>query len=279
MSEEQGVKTETTAAVSIAVLMPHAPVLVPAVAGNRLSEVAATVRAMREAARRMVGHRPDALVVISPHSPRRPGAFGLWAGPSLCGSLATFGAPTARIHCPVDQPLADGIRDEAAARGLAVWDIAGEPLDHGAIVPLWFMAEAGWSGPTVLLGLNHPDEPGRPELGESIAAAGARTRRRLALLASGDMSHRLKPGAPCGFHPRAASFDRQFIKRLERGQYRELLELDPDLQELAAEDAVDSAIIAAAATGWSSAGHEMLSYEGPFGVGYGVAILYERAGD
>ena len=30
--------------------------------------------------------------------------------------------------------------------------------------------------------------------------------------------------------------------------------------------------------GWSSAGHQLLSYEGPFGVGYGVAVLHDALG-
>ena len=57
--------------------------------------------------------------------------------------------------------------------------------------------------------------------------------------------------------------------------YRKLLEFDPELQDLAAEDAVDSTLVAAAAVNWNAADHELLSYEGPFGVGYGVAILHE----
>jgi AmmeMemoRadiSam system protein A len=37
---------------------------------------------------------------------------------------------------------------------------------------------------------------------------------------------------------------------------------------------VDSTVAAAAAVHWSAAGHKVLNYEGPFGVGYGVAILF-----
>ena len=55
----------------------------------------------------------------------------------------------------------------------------------------------------------------------------------------------------------------------------QVAELRSDLQDLAAEDAVDSTLVAAAAANWDAAGHEVLSYEGPFGVGYGVAILYQ----
>jgi len=142
-------------------------------------------------------------------------------------------------------------------------------------VPLWHLTEAGWHGATVLLGLNYPGEPGVVELGEAIAAAARRASRRIAVVASGDMSHCLQPGAPAGFHPRAKEFDRAFIECLREGSYRQLLNFNPELQELAAEDAVDSTLVAAAAVSWNSAGHELLSYEGPFGVGYGVAILHQ----
>ena len=97
----------------------------------------------------------------------------------------------------------------------------------------------------------------------------------VAVVASGDMSHRLQPGAPAGFHPRAKDFDGAFIECLRAGDYRKLLNFDPELHDLAAEDVVDSTLIAAAAVNWDAAGHEVLSYESPFGVGYGVAILHQ----
>jgi aromatic ring-opening dioxygenase LigB subunit len=264
------------AGVVIAVLMPHAPVLVPSVGGERLGEAASTVRAMREAARRVVAAQPDSLVAVSPHSPRQAGAFGIRAGRTLRGSLARFGASEASVDLPNDPELAAAIVSETKSRGVATWEIFGEPLDHGAVVPLWFLAEAGWRSPTVLFSLNHPGEGGLRELGESIAAAATRTGRRIAFLASGDMSHCLQPGAPGGFHPRAREFDREFIELVRRGAYRDLPAIDPELQELAGEDVMESTLVAAAATNWEGAGHDVLSYEGPFGVGYGVVVLFAR---
>jgi AmmeMemoRadiSam system protein A len=147
-------------------------------------------------------------------------------------------------------------------------------LDHGATVPLWFLAAAGWRGPTVVVGLNYPGEPGRQELGAAIRAAAMRAERRVGIIASGDMSHCLRPGAPAGFHPRAKEFDAAFIGILRAGRYRDLLDFDGELQLLAAEDALDATVIAAAAVNWDATGHKVLSYEGPFGVGYGVALLH-----
>ena len=75
-----------------AVLMPHAPVLVPPVGGSRVGAVAASVRALREAARRVMSLQPETMVVISPHSPRKSGAFGVWSDDSVAGSFEEFGA-------------------------------------------------------------------------------------------------------------------------------------------------------------------------------------------
>jgi len=262
-------------------LMPHAPVLVPGVGGDRLADVAATVRAMATVARRAVAAQPETLVLVSPHSPRRPGAFGLWRTSQLRGSLEKFGSPEDRVDLPLDRTFADALELEAARRGLHTWHIADKSLDHGAVVPLCYLVAAGWKGPTVILSLNYPGEGGLEELGQAIAAVAEEQHRRMAIIASGDMSHRLTPAAPSGFHPDGRRFDEALIALLRQGAYREIERIDSHLEETAAEDAADSTRIAVTAAGYQTEGHEVLSYEGPFGVGYGVAILFESksAGD
>lgn len=257
-----------------AVLMPHAPVLVPEVGGQRGGAAAASCRAMRTAAACVMRHDPEALVLISPHSPRQPNAFGIWADNPMRGTFTEFSAPGIAVSLPLDQLLARSISSEAHARDLATWSIHRCPLDHGAMVPLWFLIEAGWNGPTVVLSLNYPEADGLIALGEAIAAAAAAVSRRVALVASGDMSHRLTPGAPCGFHPQAHRFDETFIQLVRDGDYRQIQIIAPKLREHAAEDVVASTLIAAAAVNWQTTGHQVLNYEGPFGVGYGVAILF-----
>lgn len=229
---------------------------------------------MREAAEACVRTRPAALVLVSPHSPRRRTAFGLWQGPQLHGSLAQFNAPEANVDLAADATLRDAIAAAARDRGVATWAIPSDELDHGAVVPLWFLAEAGWAGPTVVVSLNDPATGGCADLGAVIADAAAQTGKRTAVIASGDMSHRLEPGAPAGYHPRAHLSDERFIHLLRKEPPASLLEFDPDLLESAAEDALDSTVVALSAADWRNDGHAVLSYEAPFGVGYGVAVLY-----
>ena len=110
------------------------------------------------------------LALISPHSPRRPGAFGVWAGERLGGSFAQFNAPGVPVSLPNDAPFACQIVTEAGKRGLATWMIR-DHLDHGALVPLWFLARPGGAGPTVILSLTDRANSGLNALGEAIAAA------------------------------------------------------------------------------------------------------------
>jgi len=258
-------------------LMPHAPILVPGVGGGRTGPVAATMAAMTAAARRALAAQPGALVLVSPHSPRRPGAFGLWQTPRLRGSLAEFGSPADAVDLPLDQPLADRLRSEADRAGIRLWSITDEPLDHGALVPLCYLRAAGWHGPTLILSLDASGGGALEELGQAVAAAARALSRRVAFIASGDMSHRLTPTAPCGYHPEGKRFDETFIALLRAGASDEISRIDPRLQDIAAEDVVDSTVVAVAAADGRTDGREVLSYEGPFGVGYGVAVLFAPA--
>jgi AmmeMemoRadiSam system protein A len=255
--------------------MPHAPVLIPALAGERLADVSATVNALREVARHVVQSRPDTLVVISPHGPRRRHSFGVWDGAKLTGDLARFCAPEISVSLPNDVPLATGIAEKAETAGIATWFIGPHELDHGAVVPLWFLVEAGWAGPLVVLSLATSGLNGDFELGEAISAAATRLGRQVAVIASGDMSHCLTPTAPGGYDSRAALFDRNFIQNLRRGDLPGAVSAEANLVTAAGEDVIESTAVACASVRWNATGHRVLSYEGPFGVGYGVAILYE----
>jgi AMMECR1 domain-containing protein/aromatic ring-opening dioxygenase LigB subunit len=258
-------------------LMPHAPILVPGVGGPRLADAHATAEAMTTVARHALAAHPDTVVLISPHSPRQSGRFGLWHTPRLRGSLGRFGSPEDCVDLPADHGFAERLETEAGRRGLRIWHIAHEPLDHGALVPLCYLTAAGWKGPTVILSLNFPGEGELDELGQAIAAAAQALGRRTAVIASGDLSHRLTLDAPAGYDPDARRFDERFMELLRAGRFDALRNIDPELQEAAAEDAVDATRVAAAAAAFSAEGHTVLSYEGPFGVGYGVAILFEPA--
>lgn len=240
-------------------LMCHAPIVVPEVGRAEAGRCRRTTRAMREVARRAALSAADRVVLVSPHSPRHAHGLSAWRGVHR-GDLAAFGAPDVRVDLP-DAP------EVAAALGLV--PVSGGKLDHGAVVPLAFLQREGWHGPTAILALPM-DGAALEAAGRAIAALPGRT----AVIASGDMSHRLQPGAPAGYHPRAQEFDRAFVHALSVDAWDRALDA-PD-RDLAAEDVVDSTHVAMAAAG-TPKNAEMLAYEGPWGVGYTEAVLLDEA--
>ncbi len=259
-------------------LLPHPPIIVPDVGRGRLDDCMSTVDACRDFARRMAATRPDRLFMVSPHSPRQGGAFGIWAGDRLRGDLGRFGAPGSAVDLPNDPEMVAALSRAAEGEGLSTWSIPPEPLDHGAVVPLWFLVEAGWDGPTCLASLPWNETPEAMEaFGHALAAALEPLAGRVALVASGDMSHRVKRDAPAGYHPRAIEFDQALTDLVAAGRLDAIGSIDPELRELAAEDAADSSQLVAAAIGYRPHRQEVISYEHPFGVGYLIAVLHDAA--
>jgi aromatic ring-opening dioxygenase LigB subunit len=95
----------------------------------------------------------------------------------------------------------------------------------------------------------------------------------VAIIASADMSHRLTPDAPAGFSPRGKEFDEKLVELIRNYDVPGLLDFDPGLADEAGQDALWSIAILFGALAGQKVKHELLSYEGPFGVGYMTATF------
>ncbi len=110
------------------------------------------------------------------------------------------------------------------------------------------------------------------EINPPSASGGGGQKTKIAVIASGDMSHCLKGDGPYGFHPDGPKFDETLIQFLKDKNIKGILNLDNNFPE-AAECGLRSfsfllGILKESGLDWTP---EILSYEGPFGVGYLVA--------
>ena len=152
-----------------------------------------------------------------------------------------------------------------------------ELLDHGTAVPLYFLLRNGWHGQVVALGYSFLSNEDHLRFGRCIARAVDQLGRRAAFIASGDLSHRLKPEAPAGYNPTAHLFDEQVVDALRANAPDRIVEIDHGLRRLAGECGYRSMLVALGAAAPAERDCEVLHYEAPFGVGYLVAQL-SRAG-
>jgi AmmeMemoRadiSam system protein B len=261
-------------------IAPHPPLLVPEIGGARIERVADSQRALREFSRRLVLASPHTVALISPHSPLDPYTFTARSTPVLAGDFREFYAPNVRLEFENDLALLDAIKGAAKVEGVELGELGrGYPLDHGALVPLYYLHEAGWRGPVVVMGFTNQSNEHHLAFGRAIEAAARNIDRRVALVASGDLSHRLIVGGPYEFEPTAHLFDEQIVDAIARGDARAIVNIDPDLRMRAGECGYRSIVIALGTAVEGLRDNEVLSYEGPFGVGYMVAVLKDASRD
>jgi MEMO1 family protein len=254
-------------------IAPHPPVMVPEVGGEMALEVRASIDAMRDLTERVKACGAQTVALISPHAPLEERAFVAYDGPRLRGDFANFRAPQATVEAPLDGELLDAIEEEAAAEGYSVVRLKARGLDHGTAVPLYFLLRGGWTGRVVALGYSFLSNEEHLRFGRCVSRAVEKVGRPVAFIASGDLSHRLTPGAPAGYHPDARRFDAEVVEAIRARLPERVVNIDQGLRRLAGECGYRSMLVAFGVSADAEPDFEVLHYEAPFGVGYLVAQL------
>ena len=269
-------------AVVFCAVCPHPPIVVPEVGGTRSKEVSATQEALLKIGRRVKESGADALVIISPHGPVFRDAIAFNWSPRLRGDLGHFGAKGVQFDLSGAPELAVGIAARAEKEGLSVVRLAPETarqydvdlrLDHGVTVPLYFLRQAGVNLPLVHVAMSMDPVEDLYRFGQAVRDAATALGRKVALLASGDLSHCLTHDAPGGYHPRGKEFDREVARLLAGADFAGYLALDRKLVSHAGECGYRSIAMMLGALEGLDVKAEVLSYECPFGVGYLVAAF------
>lgn len=258
-----------------AIITPHPPVLLPEVGGGREREIAATDRAMRTAAETVAAWQPDVIIVSSPHTILYRDYFHIAPGDGAVGDMSRFGAPEVRIQASYDTLLREEIIRRAEAEGLHAGTLGQRDpeLDHGVLIPLYYLRKAGVRCPIVRMGLSGFSPLDHYRLGKCVQDAVNALGRRAVFLASGDLSHKLKADGPYGYAPEGPQFDDAVTRTMASGDFLEFLTIDPALCERAAECGLRSFQVMAGALDGLAVEPQLLSHEGTFGVGYAIALF------
>ncbi len=254
-------------------IAPHPPIMVPEVGGDAISEVRDSIDAMAALTQRIIESGAETVVLISPHAPLEAVAFVAYDGPTLHGDFSRFRAPQATIEAGLDDELLTEITRAAEQRSLITLRISGNDLDHGTAVPLYFLQRNGWKGKVIALGYSFLSNEEHLRFGNCIRQAIATVKRPVAFIASGDLSHRLQPGAPAGFNPDAHLFDEEVVDAIRTSKTIRIANIDQELRHRAGECGYRSMLVALGVAEDAQASCEVLSYEAPWGVGYLVAQL------
>lgn len=264
-----------------AFVLPHPPLIIPAVGRGREDGISHTVAACREVGRRVETLSPTTIVISSPHSIMYRDYLHISPGAGARGSFSRYGAPDASYQATYNQEFVQALCAAAMAAGLPA-GTEGErtpELDHATMIALHFIEgayrEAGHPVDfrVVRMGISGLSPAHHYTMGMLVQRVASILGERVVYVASGDLSHKLLEEGPYGFAPEGPVFDRQTCAAFETGDFLSLLTVDHSLSERAAECGLRSFQMMAGALDRTAVTPELLSYEGPFGVGYGVAAF------
>jgi AmmeMemoRadiSam system protein A/AmmeMemoRadiSam system protein B len=255
-----------------AFIVPHPPLIIPEVGRGEEKEVNKTIQSYNEVAKRIAELKPDTIIITTPHSIMYSDYFHISPGKKAKGDFSNFRAKDVSFQVDYDEEFVRALEACAERDGVEAGTLGEKnpELDHGTMVPLYFINQYYKDYQLVRIGLSGLSLPLHYRLGKCVEKTAAKLNRRIVFVASGDLSHKLKEEGPYGFAQEGVDFDRQIVEAMKEGDFLKFLEFNPDLCESAAECGLRSFIIMAGALSGKAVESNFLSYEGTYGVGYGV---------
>lgn len=258
--------------ISAAFMVPHPPLIIPDIGRGEEKTIQKTIDAYHRIAEEIGSLKPETIVLISPHQIMYADYFHISPGKGARGDFGRFRAGQVKMEVSYDVEFVEKLCGLTAQKRLPA-GTDGErdkQLDHGTMVPLYFVNQYWTEYKLVRIGLSGLPLTKHYELGQYIKEIAAALNRKTVLIASGDLSHRLKAEGPYGFQKEGPEYDSRIMDVMSRGAFEELLEFSEEFCEKAGECGHRSFTIMAGAFDRTQIQAECLSHEGPFGVGYGI---------
>ncbi|MFH1537045.1 MAG: AmmeMemoRadiSam system protein B [Patescibacteria group bacterium] len=240
-------------------IAPHPPIIIPEIGKGEETRAQKTIDALKELEGELYMAKPDTIFIISPHSPISPDSFSL--------NLSTdFHNPETKLNFNCDVEMISKIKEMSnnEFQNIPVNIITEPKLDHGVCVPLYFLTQHLPQIKIVPISFCLLDNISHVEFGKLLHTAAQLSNKRIAIIASGDLSHSAST-------PQGKTFDHTLQKLLVEKDFNGIIKLRPDLITKANECGYRSILILLGALDDLNITPKIYSYEAPFDVGYLVA--------
>jgi aromatic ring-opening dioxygenase LigB subunit len=248
-------------------ICPHPPIIIPTIGKENLAQVKATVKALEKLNKELIKAQPEIIIIISPHGTILPDAFCMNLCETYAGNFQQFGDFATKMELKGALSFAYKLR-KSVEKQFPVIAISEPNLDHGTLVPLFYLCQKLKNFSILPMSYSLLNLEAHFDFGYKLKDEIINTQKRVAFIASGDLSHRLTPDAPAGYSPKGKVFDEKLIELLKNRDTRSILNLDPELVEEAGECGLHSIVTLLGIVSRMNYEPEVLSYEAPFGVGY-----------
>ncbi len=237
-----------------AFVLPHPPIILPGIGKGEEKKIQKTTDSFREVARRVRELMPETIVLTSPHSVMYADYIHISPGERASGDMRQFRAPEIALTASYDTEFVRVLEELALTNGISA-GTQGErsaALDHGTMLPLLFINEQYTAYRLVRTGLSGLPMADHYRFGLCIRAAAEKLDKRVVLIASGDLSHKVRAEGPYGYAEEGVRFDREITGAMASGDFMKFLSLHAGVRRKGAECGLRSCVIMAGhSTAWT----------------------------
>jgi aromatic ring-opening dioxygenase LigB subunit len=251
----------------------HTPLLMPTISKDGIEIIAKTRDAMIQLEQELYLAQPETLIVITPHGHGLPDMLTINCSPEYVTNFEEFGDLVTKNRWRCDVMLVDRIREDFKTKHLPLTLDSVESLDYGSAVPLWYLTQHLPDVKVIPLLTSGLDNKAHYEFGKELKDEIMSSTKRVAVIASADLSHRVGENSPQGLSPRGVAYDEKILEILNSGDLVGMTDIDEEWVTEAA--ACGAKVLTTLAGVVDEVNHEtkILSYEKPLGVGYLVAHM------
>jgi aromatic ring-opening dioxygenase LigB subunit len=251
----------------------HTPLLMPTIGKEGLSIIQKTKEAMEQLERELYVAQPETIVVITPHGDALPDSLSINLNSKYVTNFEEFGDLVTKLEWKSEIMLIDRFREDFKEKHLPLVLGSSEYVDYGTAVPLYYLCQHLPQIRVIPLITSQLDVKTHYTFGKELKDEIMGSTKRVAVIASADLSHRVGENSPEGFSAKGVAFDEKIIDVITKHNPVGIMDLDePWIGEA---QACGAKVIATLCGLLDDVRHEskVLSYEKPFGVGYLVAQM------
>ena len=257
-------------------MVPHPPLIIPNIGRGDEKQIEKTIESYEEIAKEIKKINPETIIISSPHTSYYSDYFHICSGKINKGDFSNFAAKEVSFTEEIDEELVEEIETIAREENFPAGKTRVVPLDHGTMVPLYFVRKYLSDYKLVVVGLSTLPLIDNYKFGTIIKKAVNNLNRKVVFIASGDLSHKLQDYGPYGFAKEGPVYDQKIMNTMSHANFNELLEYDEEFLDKAAECGHRSFTIMAGALDGLNVTPTFLSHEDVTGVGYGICTFYPK---
>ena len=251
----------------------HTPLLMPTIGKEGLAVIEKTQKAMQQLEQELYVAQPETIIVISPHGDSLPDAVSINLNNKYVTNFEEFGDLVTKLEWKSEIMLIDRIREDFKDKHLPLVLGSSEFIDYGSAIPLYYLTQHLPAIRVVPLITSQLDMKTHYNFGKELKDEILSSTKRIAVIASADLSHRVGENSPEGLSPKGVAFDEKIQSLIAKPHPIEILDIDDAWATEA--QACGAKVLATLCGLMDDVRHEpkILSYEKPFGVGYLVARM------